>query len=61
VAALRDLLLRVSALAEQHEEIAELDLNPVVVRVSGAVVVDARVRVEPALPRPPEGSRPRSA
>jgi acyl-CoA synthetase (NDP forming) len=60
VAALRDLLLRVSALAEQHEEIAELDLNPVVVGVSGAVVVDARVRVEPTLPRPPEGSRPRS-
>ncbi len=46
-AALRELLLRVSHLVETIPEIAELDLNPVVVRDlgQGAVVIDARVRL----------------
>jgi acyl-CoA synthetase (NDP forming) len=57
VEALEDVLLRVSALVEAHSEVAEMDLNPVVVHPSGAVVVDARIRLEPGTPRPPIGSR----
>ena len=45
VAALEDLLLRVSAMVEAHPEITELDCNPVKALPDGAVVVDARVRV----------------
>jgi acetyltransferase len=45
VAALEDLLLRISAMVEAHPEIAELDCNPVKVLPDGAVVVDARVLV----------------
>ena len=51
VAALEDVLLRVSAMAEDLPQIAELDCNPVIVHPHGASVVDARVRVaatEPA-------------
>jgi acyl-CoA synthetase (NDP forming) len=43
--ALVDLLLRLSQLAADHPEIAELDLNPVLALHDGAVAVDARVRV----------------
>ncbi|HZA83956.1 MAG TPA: acetate--CoA ligase family protein, partial [Actinomycetes bacterium] len=53
VAALEDLLLRVSAMVEAHPEIAELDCNPVKVLPDGVVVVDARVRIEAASPPPP--------
>jgi len=51
-AALRDLLLRVSALVEHCPEVAEMDLNPVKVLSSGARSVDARVRIgrRPVLP-----------
>ncbi|HXH37993.1 MAG TPA: GNAT family N-acetyltransferase [Thermoanaerobaculia bacterium] len=53
MAALRGAILRVSALLEICPEIRELDLNPIKVRESGAVVVDARIRVEkPALTKP---------
>ncbi|HEX2235135.1 MAG TPA: acetate--CoA ligase family protein [Actinomycetota bacterium] len=52
VAALEDVLLRVGGLVEDHPEVVEMDCNPVVVMERGAVVVDARVRVEPARPRP---------
>jgi acetate---CoA ligase (ADP-forming) len=45
VAALQDILLRLSALVEAHPEIAELDLNPVMALAQGAVIVDARIRV----------------
>lgn len=45
-AALVDLLLRLSALAEGFPEVAELDLNPVVALPGGCVAVDARVRVQ---------------
>jgi acetyl coenzyme A synthetase (ADP forming)-like protein len=57
IGALEDVLLRVSALVEAHSEIAEMDLNPLVVHANGAVVVDARVRLETGTPRPPIGSR----
>jgi acyl-CoA synthetase (NDP forming) len=53
VAALEDVVVRVGALAAAHPEIAELDLNPVVILQEGAVVVDARVRVERPARRPP--------
>jgi acyl-CoA synthetase (NDP forming)/GNAT superfamily N-acetyltransferase len=43
--ALRDTLLRVSRLASDLPQIAELDLNPVIVRPDGLVAVDARIRV----------------
>jgi acyl-CoA synthetase (NDP forming) len=51
VAALEETLLRVSAMVEAHPQIVEMDLNPVIVLQDGAVVVDARVRIElPARP-----------
>jgi acetyl coenzyme A synthetase (ADP forming)-like protein len=51
--AVEDVLLRVSAMVEAHPEIVELDCNPLIAGPSGAVIVDARVRVEPAPARPP--------
>jgi acyl-CoA synthetase (NDP forming)/GNAT superfamily N-acetyltransferase len=53
LAALRDVLMRVSRLADDIPEIAELDLNPVVARPDGAVAVDSRIRVLPQPPRDP--------
>ncbi len=47
IAALQDVLLRVSALVDDLPQIAELDCNPVIVHPHGAVVVDARVRIAP--------------
>jgi acetate---CoA ligase (ADP-forming) len=44
--ALRDVILRVSELVLVAPEIQELDLNPVIVLVSGAQVADVRLRVE---------------
>src|SRR3990172_57438 len=45
--ALRDVLLRVSRLAEEVPEISELDLNPVIALApgQGCRIVDARIRV----------------
>lgn len=57
VAALEDGLLRVSAMVEDLPQIAELDCNPFVVQESGAVILDARVRVEAVEPRPLLGVR----
>jgi len=44
-AALRELLLRLSALAEACPEVQEMDINPVKVLEHGVRVVDARVRI----------------
>ncbi|MCB1967495.1 MAG: acetate--CoA ligase family protein, partial [Candidatus Accumulibacter sp.] len=44
-AALIDLLLKVSSIVEAYPQLAELDLNPVIVREDGYAVVDARVIV----------------
>jgi len=53
VAAVEELLLRVSAMVDAHREIAELDLNPVIAGPGGALAVDARIRLRPArAPRP---------
>jgi acetyl coenzyme A synthetase (ADP forming)-like protein len=43
--ALVDLLHRLSRLADDHPEVAELDLNPVIASPDGCVAVDARIRV----------------
>ena len=45
IGALRDTLLRVSRLASDLPQVAELDLNPVIARPDGAIAVDARIRV----------------
>jgi acyl-CoA synthetase (NDP forming)/RimJ/RimL family protein N-acetyltransferase len=52
-AALTGLLLRVSRLADDLPEVAELDLNPVIARPDGAHVVDVRIRIAPSAPRDP--------
>lgn len=61
VAALRDVVLRVSALVEDQVSVVELDLNPVFVLESGAVAADVRIKLEALPPRPPAGARPRRA
>jgi acyl-CoA synthetase (NDP forming) len=43
--ALRDTLLRISRLADDLPQVAELDLNPVIARPEGVVAVDVRIRV----------------
>jgi acyl-CoA synthetase (NDP forming) len=53
LAALQDILLRVSLLADDLPQVAELDLNPVIARADGAHVLDTRVRVLPAEPADP--------
>jgi acyl-CoA synthetase (NDP forming) len=59
VATLEELLLRVAALVEAHPQVAELDLNPVRALVEGVAVVDARIRVQEAIPPPPLAARHR--
>jgi acyl-CoA synthetase (NDP forming) len=55
--ALEQVLLQLSALAEAHPEIKELDLNPVFAYANGCLAVDARVALHAAgtatTPRPP--------
>jgi acyl-CoA synthetase (NDP forming) len=51
--ALRDLLLRVSRLADDLPEVAALDLDPVIARPDQAVVADARVKLAPFEPKDP--------
>jgi acyl-CoA synthetase (NDP forming) len=48
---LEELIVRLGRLAADVPELAEVDLNPVVVSPEGALVVDARVRLAP----PPVG------
>jgi acetate---CoA ligase (ADP-forming) len=50
--ALVDLLHRLSLLAVQLPEVAELDLNPVIALQDGCVAVDARIRLAPRATRP---------
>ena len=50
---LRDTLLRVSRLADQLPQVAELDLNPVIARPHGVTTVDARIRVTSHRPADP--------
>lgn len=46
IEALSRILVAVSRLVEDYPQISELDLNPVIVRSSGAVAVDAAIRME---------------
>jgi len=48
LASLRDTLLRVSQLADDLPQVAELELSPVVSRPDGALAVDGRVRIQTA-------------
>jgi acyl-CoA synthetase (NDP forming)/GNAT superfamily N-acetyltransferase len=52
-AGLARLLLRVSRLADDVPELAELDLNPVIARPDGVYPVDVRVRLAPAAAHDP--------
>ena len=53
VPALQDILTRLSRLADDLPQVAELELDPVIARPDGAHVVDARVRVLSAEPADP--------
>jgi acetyl coenzyme A synthetase (ADP forming)-like protein len=57
VPVLEDILQRVARLAGRVPEVAELDLNPVIVSTDGAVAVDCRVRVAPVPAGPPPDLR----
>ncbi|GAA3235753.1 bifunctional GNAT family N-acetyltransferase/acetate--CoA ligase family protein [Nonomuraea helvata] len=52
VTALADQVVRISRLLEDLPQVAELDLNPVIVAPEGATTVDARIRVAPCEPSP---------
>jgi acyl-CoA synthetase (NDP forming)/GNAT superfamily N-acetyltransferase len=51
--ALRDLLLRVSRLADDRPEVTELDLSPVIARPDGILALGARIKVAPVEPHDP--------
>jgi acyl-CoA synthetase (NDP forming) len=57
-AAVEGLLLRLGQLAEDLPEVAELDLNPILVSADGAVVVDAKLRLAPVGQEPDATLRP---
>ena len=46
VDAIKQILLNTSRLVMEHQEIAELDLNPIMVYQKGAKAVDARIILE---------------
>jgi acyl-CoA synthetase (NDP forming) len=50
---LRELLLRVSRLADDLPEVTELDLSPVIARPHGVFAMDARIKVTPYPPQDP--------
>jgi acyl-CoA synthetase (NDP forming)/GNAT superfamily N-acetyltransferase len=50
---LRELLLRVSRLADDLPEVTELDLSPVIARPHGVFAMDARIKVAPCPPHDP--------
>lgn len=53
VPALREAIMRLSAMIDICPEIRELDINPLKVLEKGVVALDARVRVERLVPAPP--------
>jgi acyl-CoA synthetase (NDP forming) len=52
VASLEDLLLRIGKLVDDIPEVAEMDLNPVIVSPTDAVAVDVKIRLVPWHPHP---------
>jgi hypothetical protein len=50
---LRELLLRVSRLADDLPEVTDLDLSPVIAKPHGVFAVDARIKVAPCPPQDP--------
>jgi len=50
IASLKDMLLRVSQLAEDLPQAAELELSPVAARPDGAVAITWQVRIQAAEP-----------
>jgi acyl-CoA synthetase (NDP forming) len=48
VGALEETVLRVAAMARDIPELAELEMNPVIVTADGAIAVDIKVRLQPA-------------
>ena len=50
---LRELLLRVSRLADDLPEVTELDLSPVIAKPHGVFAMDVRIKVAPCLPQDP--------
>jgi len=50
LAALRNILLRVSRMVEDLPQIAELELSPVIARPDGIQAVDGRIRIQAAEP-----------
>ncbi len=55
--ALANIIQRISAMVAAIPEIAEMDLNPVIVSPTGAVAVDVKVRIEPFPVDPLAGAR----
>jgi acyl-CoA synthetase (NDP forming) len=43
---LAETILKLAQLAQRHEEIVEMDINPLVSFEKGAVAIDARIQVE---------------
>jgi acyl-CoA synthetase (NDP forming) len=54
---LEGVLQRIARLAGTLAELAEVEVNPLIVSPSGAVAVDARIKVVPSAPRPPDDLR----
>jgi acyl-CoA synthetase (NDP forming) len=50
LASLKDMLLRVSRMADDLPQIAELELSPVIARPDGVQAVDGRIRIQAAEP-----------
>ena len=50
LASLKDILLRVSRMADDLPQIAELELSPVIVCPNGVQAVDGRIRIQAAEP-----------
>jgi len=50
LAALRDMLLRVSRMVDDLPQVAELELSPVIARPDGIQAVDGRIRIQAAEP-----------
>ena len=46
--AVKDVLVKLSHLAIEHEEIEEIEINPLCVLIKGAIAVDVRIKIRQA-------------